>query len=260
MASATSGVVSKTLSILQDGGVRGLSWRAFSFIYKNKIRPLLPIDSVIKYSGVTIGHRIVGDKFITSKLCNPPRIVDIDGYEETLISALDANVNDGDTVVVVGGGVGVTVIRAAMACGMHGRVICYEGDLEGVRSVLTTATLNGLEDRISVHHAIVGEDIWVYGLSKAGAVVNPANIPECDVLELDCEGAEIGVLLGMTITPRFIAVETHGLLGAPTARVREVLASIGYKVEDLGWAEPRLSEICEKNDIRVLVGTRVHCG
>ena len=117
-----------------------------------------------------------------------------------------------------------------------------------------------LEDRISVHHAIVGEDISVYGLSKAGAVVNPANIPECDVLELDCEGAEIGVLLGMTITPRFIAVETHGSLGAPTARVREVLASIGYKVEDLGWAEPRLSEICEENDIRVLVGARVHCG
>jgi hypothetical protein len=38
--------------------------------------------------------------------------------------------------------------------------------------------------------------------------VTPAELPECDVLELNCEGSEIGILRNMTIRPRAIAVET----------------------------------------------------
>jgi hypothetical protein len=36
--------------------------------------------------------------------------------------------------------------------------------------------------------------------------------------------------------------------------VKELLESLDYIVEDLGLAEPRLSEVCEANDIRILVG------
>jgi hypothetical protein len=48
-------------------------------------------------------------------------------------------------------------------------------------------------------------------------VISPAELPECDILELDGEGAESLILRNMTIRPRVIAVETHGVYGAPTS-------------------------------------------
>ena len=50
--------------------------------------------------------------------------------------------------------------------------------------------------RLTVNHAIVGEAISVYGAPEdlAPRVVTPADLPECDVLALDCEGAEILLL------------------------------------------------------------------
>ena len=72
------------------------------------------------------------------------------------------------------------------------------------------------------------------------------------MLELDCEGAEISIIANMTIRPRVILVEAHGVLGAPTADVRDLLVAKNYEVTDLGWAEPSRMEECVNGDIRVL--------
>ena len=71
---------------------------------------------------------------------------------------------------------------------------------------------------------------------------------------MDCEGAEVEILCEMTIEPRVILVETHGVLGAPTDLIASVLENRGYVVSDRGIAEPRRAEICTKYDIRVLIG------
>jgi hypothetical protein len=76
------------------------------------------------------------------------------------------------------------------------------------------------------------------------------------MLQLDCEGAELLILRNMAIRPRVIAVETHGVYGAPTRTVKELLEKLEYAVEEWGLAEPRVSEECEANDIRILVGKR----
>jgi hypothetical protein len=60
----------------------------------------------------------------------------------------------------------------------------------------------------------------------------------------------------MAIRPRVVIVETHGVYGAPTGRVRALLEAQGYRVTDRGVAEPRERELCEECDIRVLVGVR----
>ena len=52
----------------------------------------------------------------------------------------------------------------------------------------------------------------------------------------------------MNITPRVILVETHGLFGAPSTKVRHLLEATGYDVV----AEPRLVEPCKEHDIRIL--------
>jgi hypothetical protein len=71
---------------------------------------------------------------------------------------------------------------------------------------------------------------------------------------MDCEGAEVEVLREMTIKPRIVLVETHGVFGAPTNLVASLLEKRGYVVSDRGLAEPRLAELHTKYDIRVLIG------
>jgi hypothetical protein len=247
--------IAKLSGIYRETNLRGFVWRAFSYFYKNFVRVVMPYGEPILYAGVVMGpRRKVGD-WILPKLYNPPDVQDVPGYEEALVSALKTHVKPGDTVVVVGVGFGVTCVVAAQAAGEHGIVKSFEGDARGCFSVEDLAKLNGVSDRISVKHAIVAENIGVYGDLISDIIVSPKDLPICDVLELDCEGAEMAILSGMTIRPRVIAVETHGFLGATTANVRTILESIGYVVQDMGWAEPRLLSLCMETDVRVLVGT-----
>jgi hypothetical protein len=149
-------------------------------------------------------------------------------------------------------------VVAAKAVGETGSVVCFEGNSWNVRKVQATAARNKMSNRLKVKHAVVGEPIAVYGVSHqlSTLVVSPAELPECDMLELDCEGAEIVILRNMAIRPQVIAVETHGVYGAPTNKVKELLEKMDYAVEEWGVAEPRVWEECEANDIRILVGKR----
>ena len=110
----------------------------------------------------------------------------------------------------------------------------------------------------AIHHAVVAKSIAVYGSgSDVGAVLPPSQLPPCNVLELDCEGAEVEILRELTIQPRVILVETHGLYGAPTDLVASLLEKRGYIVSDRGVAEPRVADHCTKHDIRVLLGIKL---
>ncbi len=75
-------------------------------------------------------------------------------------------------------------------------MICFEGNSWNVSKIKGTAARNRLSGRLTVKHAVVGEAIAVYGGSDqlASLVVSPTELPECDVLELDCEGAELPIL------------------------------------------------------------------
>jgi hypothetical protein len=255
--------VGRVLREYRESGAVGLARRVlqvlnreFWQVYKPSVRQFLPDGDSILYAGIPIGRRKIGDRMLT-RFYNPPDVIDVPDYELGLVSALKTHVKAGDRIVVVGVGSGVTCVIAAIAAGEAGHVDCYEGDFGGVESLRRVARINKVLARTEAHHAIVGEAIGVYGNAIATSVVHPSDLPPCDILELDCEGAEICILRDMTISPRMIAVETHGFLGAPTEKVRDLLSSRGYSVEDLGWAEPRHLNECIKNDIRVLVGTLV---
>jgi hypothetical protein len=120
--------------------------------------------------------------------------------------------------------------------------------------VQQTASRNKVTN-VSVHHAVVAKSIAVYGgLNDIGAVLPASQLPLCNVLQLDCEGAEVQILRELTTQPRVILVETHGLFGAPTKLVASLLEKRGYIVSDRGLAEPCFDDYCTKNDIRVLLG------
>jgi len=203
----------------------------------------------VNYAGICICHdRHWGDGLLLSA----GALLDNPGYEATLIAALRETIRSGDNVVIVGGGVGVTAVVAALRT--TGIVHCFEGSKQQAQCVQKTAARNGVAN-VSVHHAIVASSIAVYE-GEGGDIMPASDLPRCDVLELDCEGAEVEILRGMTIQPRVILVETHGLFGAPTELVASLLRKRGYAVLDRGVAEPRLREGCIKDDIRVLLGVR----
>lgn len=247
--------IERVRRILRTSGVRGLVGRAALHLYRG-VRPLLPAREPVRLAGVPTAYdRKWGDGMVPAHWHGDPA-EDVPDYETALVNGLKAHVRPGDRVVVVGGGVGVTATVAALQSAPSGRVDCFEGGREGARLVAVTARRNGVADRLTVHHAIVARAIAVYGTESTSPVVPPSALPDCDVLELDCEGAEVDILQNMTIRPRVVLVETHGVYEAPTPLVRSLLEGLGYLVEDYGLAEPRLREVCEAKDIRVVAGVR----
>ena len=236
-----------------QGGARLVATKLLFWVYDRTIRRLLPAAEPVLLAGIPTGtRRALGDRLLPGWLVRP----DIPDFEAGLVGALRAEVRPGDRVTIVGTGNGVTTAVAARAAGEAGRVVAFEGDPAGLAATARTLAVAGVAGRVDLRLAVVGAPVRVYGGAPAGTILAPSDLPDCDVLELDCEGAETLILSGMTLRPRVVAVETHGLYGAPTARVRSILEAGGYRVADLGPAEPRLGDLCLKGDIRVLVGTR----
>lgn len=250
------GVLERIRFLLREEGAAGLAGRTVALGYRRGVRPLLPTAGPVRYAGMDTARNWKWGDGRVPRRWRPHEVEDLPGYEAALLAGIEAHVRPGDRVVVVGGGVGVTAVAAALRAGPQGRVTCFEGGRQGVRLVRETATLNGVEDRVEVRHAVVGRLVSVYGTPPDHAVLAPTALQPCDVLELDCEGAEVDILTEMTIRPRVVLVETHGVRGAPTERVRALLEGLGYGVADAGVAEPRARALCEANDIHVLYGVR----
>lgn len=217
------------------------------------IRGRLPVKRRLRFGGVLVDIEVKALDFLFPRFRNKR---DIEGYEEVLATMLRRTVRPGDTVVVVGGGWGVTACVAAKAVGASGKVICYEGNLRNAERTRRAAELNEVGDRLEVVQAIVARDVGIYEGQKAVRVVDPEALPSCRVLQLDCEGAEIEIFDRMQIQPEIVLVETHGFLGTPSDKVTASLEQKGYEVRNMGVAEPRVADFCIENDIFCLLGLR----
>ncbi|WP_131837330.1 hypothetical protein [Ancylobacter aquaticus] len=234
-----------------------LAKRALAEAYARTVRPFFPLRPAI-YGGVPVAvYRHAGDSAVARHLGPFAEVQDNPRYEETLLTALRAHVRPGDTVTIVGGGAGVTAVVAARLVGPDGAVSCFEGGERQVEIIRQTLLLNGVADRVNLRHAIIGPAIGIYGAPGEAEPIAAAQMPSCDVLELDCEGSEVDILQNLAFVPRTILVETHGMYGAPSALCAQLLAARGYRVTVLGLAEPEVADFCEGNDIRILVGETV---
>ncbi|KZX99929.1 MULTISPECIES: methyltransferase [unclassified Sulfitobacter] len=221
--------------------------------YRVSLRPILPATSPVLYHQIPVGiDRKSLDSFFPTYKQN---YIDIPLYEDALVRAIKTNVRPGDHVTVIGGGYGVTLAFAAMAANPRGQVTCFEASASAIGFCRKTLRRNGVEEQVTFEHAIVSNSYNLYGKGHAETVVDPADLIDCDVLELDCEGAELNILRGLRIRPRAILVETHGVYGSSTAEVSDLLTQMGYSVTDLGPAEPRILEKCAEWDLNVLSAT-----
>ncbi|SEP14516.1 Methyltransferase FkbM domain-containing protein [Halorientalis persicus] len=242
-------MLKKAARIYRKDGPIALAKRGIWFGYQSGIRSLLP-KRIVSYNNVLVRASRLGDSVI------PWHTRDIPGYESALVEGIQQFVQPDDTVVVVGGGWGVSTVIAARQSGSEGQVITFEGGAEAVTKVKDTVQLNNVSDRVSIRYAIVARAISIRGDSDDAQVVSPTDLPDCDVLVLDCEGAEMNILKEMEIRPRAVLVETHGLFDAPKSNVRDKLNCAGYETIESRVAEERSREFCEENDIYVLYSRR----
>lgn len=235
-------LIEKSKKALKEGGLPLLIKRSINFSFR-KCSPLLP-QVYRKYNGVKVpSHKLFGKfiPFIETK--NRPN------YEQGLINSLEENVKKGDKIIVCGGGVGVTAVKAAFLNKSPSKVSVYEGSKSQLEKIEETLNINDVSD-IELNHAIIGEEKNIWGSSKGAKTISPEDLPDCDILELDIEGSEIGVLKNLEINPRTIIVETHGNKGAPAEKVKQILLDKEYEITNIELAEK--NEHAEKNDIKVI--------
>ena len=228
--------------------------RLFSFTYRATIRKILPVRKYVRYNNVNVEPIKALDRYFSYF---PKPMIDIPDYEDAIVDALDQYITRGDIVVVIGGGYGVSVVKALQKIGVTGQLFCYEGSKEYCRYVRDSISYNEHlvpENKIVVANNFVGSPEHVYGSSGVGLPIE--KLPVCDVLELDCEGAEKVILSKLLYTPRIIIVETHGLYGASTKDVKAILCDKGYVIVSEKVAERNHRSRCLEEDIMVLVGIR----
>lgn len=246
------GLINRAVSAAKRHGIRYTIMEAIPHLHRHYLRHHLP-RRPIKLNGVRTHQKRLFDEIVPYPLGHP----NPSEYEAALVAGLRDRVEPGDTTLIVGGGWGVTAVVAAEESAPDGQVHVYEASEEYAEHVRETAALNDAEDRIDVTNAVVSRAISVLGDSTAETVIPPSELPSCDILELDCEGAELDILKDLSIEPRVILVETHGKYESPTEEVADCLNSHSYTVVDDRVAETGpMAESCRENDIRVLIAVQ----
>lgn len=154
-------------------------------------------------------------------------------HERTVVSALRRHVRRGDRVVVVGGGWGTTTVVAARMTHFEGEVTTFEPSSEMLETIRRTIEINRVADLVTLEHAAIGSvsdsSERIFGEGD-GERRPPSTIPDCDVLDLDCEGAELEILRELECRPRLLTVEVHPHLGPAQEEVAAELDRLGYEI------------------------------
>jgi hypothetical protein len=239
---------------IRKEGVFGMFLRIPGFLYRTGFRKLLPTTGFVLYNGVKVDTIKLGDSKLPPKLKTYTE-TSVPNYETALAKGLRSEAKAGDRVLIVGGGFGVTTCIASHLVGALGTVTCYEASKDAIRKIKKTIKYNDCRDNIELHNRCVGKPVSIWG-DMTSKFIESGDLPECDILELDCEGSELGILQNLRIRPRTIFVETHGIFGAPTDQVAAILKDLQYRIADIEVAEIDLRQQCEEKDIKVITAHR----
>jgi hypothetical protein len=117
----------KVRDIIRAQGVSGLARRSIAYAYRRGVRPFSPLVPAL-YAGIPICLDMKwSDRFVPASWVVRDDITDEPGYEIALVTGLRETIRSGDRVVVVGAGLGVTAVIAAILTGPSGTVQCFEG-------------------------------------------------------------------------------------------------------------------------------------
>lgn len=192
--------------------------------YNRFLRNRLPLKYAVMGGVVTRGVRLLDIQDSLPK------------YKEVNIAAIKKWVRYDDVVVEVGSGQGVcTVWAARMAPG--GKIITFEGSEEMCNVTKDTMAVHSQtltnNPEVEIHNEIIGPDVDVWGASEHVTRCSPSDLPDCDVLIMDCEGAELDILQNLSTTPRTCIIEAHPNKGVDPDDVVEELESRGHEIKSI---------------------------
>ncbi len=171
-------------------------------MYDTVLRPVLP-RKVIVHNGVPARTGRLLD-------ANDQRA----DWKAPLLESIRRQAKTGQRVVEVGGGFGICTAAIAKQVQPTGSVITYEGDPERCNAIRDTPHLNKIREYVEIKNQFIAKN---------------SNIPDCDMMVLDCEGTELSIFSGeVSGDPDTIIVETHPDLGAETQDVIDILEAQGY--------------------------------
>jgi len=203
------------------------AWKREGLLYVIKTAPGHLIRKYGPY-GVPLTSRPATRNGVVVEKKRYPNDYHLPTYEQALSSLHTTVTKSGDTVAIVGGGYGVSAFHAAHSTDHSGKIIIYEADGNRINTLAEVAKRYEFENYVELNNGIVGPEIRVK--SAPGNNMAISDLPECDVLELDCEGAEYNILSGMEIRPRDLFIEIHPNHRQINDKVPDLLDELGYVI------------------------------
>lgn len=219
-------LINKAMNEYRSRGLRSFLKASARFVYYHTVREYLP-GKYQEIRGTTIG----GD---SRKIRIFDTVFGVDvrwpqTHKKPNCDLIKEYVKEGNNVTLIGGGYGITAVTAANQVGDSGRIVVYEGARSQIPPLQETIELNNVEEKVNIKHSIVGEAVDLTGQSDGAKMISPGGLLG-DVIEMDCEGAEINIIKNLNEFPSRIIVETHPKKGAPTVDVEEALRDNGYEI------------------------------
>ena len=206
---------------------RGLI-EAFQIVGRSALQRLIKI--LLRIGGTATDKIVVQNGVaVRQKALLTPNVYP--NHELDLIIAMRDYLAPAQEVVLIGGGRGASTVVACHCVTKAGHVTTFEASSTSIPSINDTIDLNCVSDYVTVIHGIVGDGIAITGEAGNARIVSPTDLPQCDALVMDCEGAEVGILDEMTIMPDLIIVEIHPHFDATQQRVSDILDRKGYTID-----------------------------
>ena len=203
-------------------GILGAFYRIFGTLWELYIRPRLPPSSInlTKLNGKTVPYD-------NSKLLD--EYIGIPNYEWKLICGMKSTIQKGDTVLIVGGGNGVSTLYARDLVGKNGSVFAYEGADRRAQRMKDHFHRRPISN-VKINHRVVSKAESLAGSAEGTEILSPKDLPQSDIVVLDCEGAEKSIVPDLSFRPRGMVIETHGIFGAPPADMKNMLTDHEYEI------------------------------
>jgi hypothetical protein len=193
-------------------------------IYTKSIRNVFPETGEFNLNGVLVPGKRKFDELTPNQYYCPPG--DQPDYEFTEVEGVKNYVDRNDDVLVIGGGFGVTAVHAANKT--RGQITVIEASREKYQKLRDIFQLNGVSERVKPLFGYLGE-LHIELADSDIPRIAYEDIPQADVWDMDCEGAEIEILQNMPYQPSTILVETHDNHDS----VVELLGELGYEILDV---------------------------
>lgn len=224
------------LKVYHNEGILRLLTKSTRYLYNRLIWPYLPkTGNYSRKNGVKVPiEKRFFDTFVPWQVPS----TDNPDHEKAYVKMIRKLVTKGQKVVIIGGGWGVSTIIAAEQVGKSGQIITYEAAEKMYKRTEKSTELNNVNNISTTIHAIVSDDVRLEGNGQQNdADVIPGNeIPDCDVLMVDCDGAEFEILADVEIRPELIILEHHAVddgkyvIEYQPSEIKTRLESMGYEI------------------------------